>query len=84
MTQSLVYDLAKVGQLFDDEPPATLNHIDVMGAGRSALESANTGFGFALSTEDVDYLMNAYVKAELKRNPTDVELMMFAQANSEH
>ena len=83
MTQSLVYDLAKVSQLFDDEAPATLNHIDVMGAGRSALESANTEFGFALSTEDVDYLMNAYVN-ELKRNPTDVELMMFAQANSEH
>ena len=83
MTQSLVYDLAKVSQLFDDEPPATLNHIDVMGAGRSALESANTTFGFALSCEDIDYLMNAYVN-DLQRNPTDVELMMFAQANSEH
>ncbi|MGP4953089.1 phosphoribosylformylglycinamidine synthase, partial [Psychrobacter sp. T6-1] len=83
MTQSLVYDLAKVSQLFDDEPPATLNHIDVIGQGQSALESANTQFGFALSSEDIDYLMNAYVN-ELGRNPTDVELMMFAQANSEH
>ena len=83
MTQSLVYDLDKVSHLFDDGAPTTLNHIDVVGAGRAALESANTEFGFALSLEDIDYLMNAYVN-ELKRNPTDVELMMFAQANSEH
>ncbi|MEN2751960.1 phosphoribosylformylglycinamidine synthase [Psychrobacter sp. FBL11] len=83
MTQSLVYDLDDVNKLFDDEAPASLNHIDVIGQGQSALESANTEFGFALSSEDIDYLMNAYVN-ELKRNPTDVELMMFAQANSEH
>jgi len=83
MTQSLVYDLNDVNKLFDDEPPASLNHIDVMGAGRSALESANTIFGFALSSDDIDYLMHAYVN-DLQRNPTDVELMMFAQANSEH
>ncbi|MFZ3143301.1 MAG: phosphoribosylformylglycinamidine synthase, partial [Psychrobacter glacincola] len=83
MTQSLVYDLAAVNHLFDDGQPASLNHIDVIGQGQSALESANKEFGFALSVEDIDYLMNAYVN-ELKRNPTDVELMMFAQANSEH
>ncbi len=83
MTQSLVYDLAETSKLFDDQQPASLNHIDVIGEGREALESANTEFGFALSSEDIDYLMNAYVD-ELKRNPTDVELMMFAQANSEH
>ncbi|MFZ3074739.1 MAG: phosphoribosylformylglycinamidine synthase, partial [Psychrobacter glacincola] len=83
MTQSLVYDLSDVNKLFDDEQPASLNHIDVIGEGQSALESANKEFGFALSSEDIDYLMNAYVN-ELKRNPTDVELMMFAQANSEH
>ncbi|MGE6480943.1 phosphoribosylformylglycinamidine synthase [Psychrobacter namhaensis] len=83
MTQSLVYDLNDVNKLFDDEPPASLHHIDVIGQGRTALESANTAFGFALSVEDIDYLMNAYVN-ELGRNPTDVELMMFAQANSEH
>lgn len=83
MTQSLVYDLSDVSKLFDDQAPASLNHIDVIGQGQSALELANTQFGFALSVEDIDYLMNAYVN-ELKRNPTDVELMMFAQANSEH
>ena len=83
MTQSLVYDLNDVKKLFDDEQPASLNRIDVIGQGQSALENANKEFGFALSSEDIDYLMNAYVN-ELKRNPTDVELMMFAQANSEH
>lgn len=83
MTQSLFYDLAKAQHLFDDHEPATLNHVDVMGKGREALESANREFGFALSSQDIDYLMDAYVNA-LKRNPTDVELMMFAQANSEH
>lgn len=83
MTQSLVYDLNEVNKLFDDEQPAALNRIDVIGQGQAALETANKEFGFALSSEDIDYLMNAYVN-ELKRNPTDVELMMFAQANSEH
>lgn len=83
MTQSLFYDLAKAHHLFDDHEPASLNHVDVMGKGREALESANREFGFALSSQDIDYLMDAYVNA-LKRNPTDVELMMFAQANSEH
>ncbi|WP_019671750.1 phosphoribosylformylglycinamidine synthase [Psychrobacter lutiphocae] len=83
MTQSLVYDLNKLAQLFDDHTPERLKHIDIIGEGREALEKANRQFGFALSSEDIDYLMNAYVD-ELKRNPTDVELMMFAQANSEH
>lgn len=83
MTQSLFYNLAKAQHLFDDHEPAPLNHVDVMGKGREALESANREFGFALSSQDIDYLMDAYVNV-LKRNPTDVELMMFAQANSEH
>ena len=83
MTQSLFYDLAKAQHLFDDHEPAPLNHVDVIGKGREALESANREFGFALSSQDIDYLMDAYVNV-LKRNPTDVELMMFAQANSEH
>ncbi|WP_338412528.1 phosphoribosylformylglycinamidine synthase [Psychrobacter raelei] len=83
MTQSLVYDLNQLSQLFDDHTPASLKHVDIIGQGRSALEAANREFGFALSVEDIDYLMQAYGE-ELKRNPTDVELMMFAQANSEH
>lgn len=83
MTQSLVYDMNAVSHLFDDHAPAPLAHIDVLGEGRPALERANSEFGFALSSEDIDYLINAYSN-ELKRNPTDAELMMFAQANSEH
>lgn len=83
MTQSLVYKVDSVHNLFDDHQPAHLNEIDIIGGGRAALETANTQFGFALSSDDIDYLMNAY-ENELKRNPTDVELMMFAQANSEH
>lgn len=83
MTQSLVYHLDDVHNLFDDHQPAHLNEINIINNGRAALETANIKFGFALSRDDIDYLMNAY-KNELKRNPTDVELMMFAQANSEH
>ena len=83
MTQSVFYDLAHAQKLFDDHAPERLNHIDILGNGKIALEQANRDFGFALSGEDIDYLVNAYSN-ELKRNPTDVELMMFAQANSEH
>lgn len=83
MTQSLFYRLAEADRLFLAHDPQPLNQIDVLTAGRSALEEANRTFGFALSSADMDYLLNAY-QNELKRNPTDVELMMFAQANSEH
>lgn len=83
MTQSIFYDLQKAQALFMSHEPAPLQTIDVIGQGKEALEKANREFGFALSNEDIDYLLNAYVN-ELQRNPTDVELMMFAQANSEH
>jgi phosphoribosylformylglycinamidine synthase len=56
--------------------------VDVLGGGRAALEKANTDWGLALADDEIDYLVNAF--NGLKRNPTDVELMMFAQANSEH
>lgn len=82
MTQSLVYDLSDVKALFMDTKPAHLNHIDIMGKGRAALEEANKTYGFALSDDDINYLIKNY--NILARNPTDVELMMFAQANSEH
>lgn len=82
MTQSLVYDLDDVAALFIDGEPVHLEHVDIMGQGRDALVRANTEFGFALSSEDIDYLVENFTK--LGRNPTDVELMMFAQANSEH
>lgn len=82
MTQSLVYDLSDVKALFMDTKPTHLNHIDIMGKGRAALEEANKTYGFALSDDDINYLIKNY--NILARNPTDVELMMFAQANSEH
>ncbi|WP_421648333.1 phosphoribosylformylglycinamidine synthase [Moraxella bovis] len=82
MTQSLSHELSAVKALFGDDKPASLTHIDIMGQGRSALVQANREFGFALSDEDMDYLVKHF--NILARNPTDVELMMFAQANSEH
>jgi phosphoribosylformylglycinamidine synthase len=54
----------------------------VLGGGRGALEEANRRFGLALAEDEIDYLVEAFTA--LGRNPTDVELMMFAQANSEH
>lgn len=82
MTQSLVYDISDVSALFLDGEPAHLTCVDILGQGADALHQANKEFGFALSSEDVDYLVDNFTK--LGRNPTDVELMMFAQANSEH
>ncbi len=68
--------------LFDEQPAAALAHVDVLGQGRDALVRANVEFGLALSGDEIDYLVAAFVG--LGRNPSDVELMMFAQANSEH
>jgi phosphoribosylformylglycinamidine synthase len=61
---------------------APMEFVDVLGGGRAALETANKQWGLALADDEIDYLVNAF--NGLKRNPTDVELMMFAQANSEH
>jgi len=60
----------------------SIRHIDLMGRGEEALRSANEQLGLALSADEIEYLARAF--AALGRNPTDVELMMFAQANSEH
>ena len=83
MTESVVADRAQAAAgLFTELPGAPLQTIDVLTGGRAALERANSEFGLALATDEIDYLVNAFT--QLKRNPTDVELMMFAQANSEH
>ncbi len=68
--------------LFTEAEPKPLKRIDLGNNAQAALERANTDLGLALSEDEIEYLANNY--AELKRNPTDVELMMFAQANSEH
>ncbi len=68
--------------LFQDLPSKNLNTIALLADGRGALVKANIELGLALSDDEIDYLSDAYLK--LQRDPTDVELMMFAQANSEH
>lgn len=68
--------------LFGHDEPRPLGIIDVLGQGRDALVQANTKLGLALAEDEIDYLIQAFT--ELRRNPSDVELMMFAQANSEH
>ncbi len=82
MTESVVADRSGAAALFTELQPAPMEHVDVLGGGRAALEAANTRFGLALAEDEIEYLVNAFTG--LARNPSDVELMMFAQANSEH
>jgi phosphoribosylformylglycinamidine synthase len=82
MTESVLLAREDATHLFDEQQAAPMEHVDVLGQGRGALVKANVDFGLALSDDEIDYLANAF--AQLRRNPTDVELMMFAQANSEH
>ncbi|MEK2601974.1 phosphoribosylformylglycinamidine synthase [Burkholderia arboris] len=82
MTESVVAARDDAKHLFDELPAKSLETVDVLGVGRGALECANVELGLALADDEIDYLVDAFRK--LERNPTDVELMMFAQANSEH
>jgi phosphoribosylformylglycinamidine synthase len=82
MTESVLPGREHAAHLFDEQPGKPMEHVDVLGRGRDALVRANTDFGLALSPDEIDYLVDAFTS--LRRNPTDVELMMFAQANSEH
>jgi phosphoribosylformylglycinamidine synthase len=82
MTESVTTERSQAEALFTELHPAPMEHVDVLGGGRAALEKANGEWGLALADDEIDYLVNAF--NGLKRNPTDVELMMFAQANSEH
>ena len=82
MTESVLLSREDAVHLFDTQPAAPMVHVDVLAQGRDALVRANVDFGLALSDDEIDYLVAAF--GSLKRNPTDVELMMFAQANSEH
>jgi phosphoribosylformylglycinamidine synthase len=82
MTESVMFDRGQALNLFNELPAAPMAHVDVLQGGRAALLAANTEFGLALAADEIDYLVNAFT--QLQRNPTDVELMMFAQANSEH
>ncbi|MDI1273819.1 phosphoribosylformylglycinamidine synthase [Polaromonas sp.] len=82
MTESVMTSREQAAGLFTELQGAPLQTIDVLAGGQAALEAANSKFGLALAADEIDYLVNAFTG--LQRNPTDVELMMFAQANSEH
>ena len=82
MTESVFGDLDACAVLFRHEQPRPMNSIPVLAAGRSALVTANQYLGLALADDEIDYLVTAFTT--LGRDPHDIELMMFAQANSEH
>jgi phosphoribosylformylglycinamidine synthase len=82
MTESVLGSFDEAVALFRRVQPQPLATVDVMGGGRAALVLANREMGLALSEDEIDYLADNF--ARMGRNPTDVELMMFAQANSEH
>ena len=82
MTEHVAFERDAAAHLFDGRQAEPLAHVDVLDQGRAALVQANGEFGLALSADEIDYLVEAFTR--LGRNPSDVELMMFAQANSEH
>ncbi|MCR9184075.1 MAG: phosphoribosylformylglycinamidine synthase [Halieaceae bacterium] len=82
MTESVLPSLEAASALFREQSPAALSTVDILQGGRAALETADANLGLALADDEIDYLVQAFTG--LGRNPSDVELMMFAQANSEH
>jgi phosphoribosylformylglycinamidine synthase len=82
MTEILIANEEDANALFISTDPAELNQIDIQNGGINELAKANSEMGLALSDDEINYLFVSFEK--LGRNPTDVELMMFAQANSEH
>ena len=83
MTETVLGDFAQAAGLFQHFPPAPMGWIDLLGGGREALVEANRRLGLALSNDEIDYFVGLFV-GRMRRNTSDVELMMFAQANSEH
>jgi len=82
MTQLVLEQFEGAAELFSHAQPKPLRAIDVLAGGRAALEQANVELGLALAEDEIDYLVTSF--NGLGRNPHDIELMMFAQANSEH
>ena len=82
MTQTVVTSFEQAAALFHHARPQPLATVDILAGGRGALEQANAAMGLALAPDEIDYLVENFTK--LGRNPSDAELMMFAQANSEH
>ncbi len=81
MTEMVVGTASEAEQLFAHHAPAAVRRI-ALGGGRQSLEAANIQLGLALAADEITYLLEAF--RQLGRDPTDAELMMFAQANSEH
>ncbi|MDN3397072.1 MULTISPECIES: phosphoribosylformylglycinamidine synthase [unclassified Pseudoalteromonas] len=82
MTEATHSKLEDAAQLFRSDAPRPMSSVDILGGGREALAVANIEQGFALADDEIDYLVENFIK--LGRNPNDIELFMFAQANSEH
>ncbi|OUL57206.1 phosphoribosylformylglycinamidine synthase [Pseudoalteromonas ulvae] len=82
MTEATHAELDAAAQLFKVDEPRPMSSVDILGGGREALAAANIEQGFALADDEIDYLVENFQK--LGRNPNDIELFMFAQANSEH
>ncbi|WP_150302794.1 phosphoribosylformylglycinamidine synthase [Pseudomonas saliphila] len=82
MTELALEDLQVAENLFKHTEPKPLSTVDILSGGREALQQANIELGLALADDEIDYLVDSF--KGLERNPSDVELMMFAQANSEH
>lgn len=82
MTEAVLKNFDAAEILFEATKPKSFQSISVLERGKAALRTANTEFGLALTNDEIDYLYASYKK--LGRNPTDIELMMFAQVNSEH
>jgi phosphoribosylformylglycinamidine synthase len=82
MTETVLRDVQEAAGLFTELQAQPMAAIDIKAGGKAALADANVELGLAMSDDEIEYLYHAFTQA--KRNPTDVELMMFAQANSEH
>ncbi|MBJ3876114.1 phosphoribosylformylglycinamidine synthase, partial [Salmonella enterica subsp. enterica serovar Kentucky] len=82
MMETVSTELEAASALFTVAEPKPVAHVDILAGGRLALEEANVSLGLALAEDEIDYLVENFTK--LGRNPNDIELMMFAQANSEH
>ena len=82
MTETVMHSLEQAESLFQHSEPAPGSEVDVLGGGAQALQHANRELGLALSEDEIDYLVAHF--CAVQRNPSDAELMMFAQANSEH
>ena len=82
MTESELQSLDDAHLIFDEFDPKPFTSINILTKGREAINKANIDLGLALSDDEIDYLIDNFT--QLGRNPNDIELMMFAQANSEH